>query len=104
MGGTESGRPMTLGKHEPLTWFDIYEPRWHDKKVLLKASKVKEAKTTWLKVTFSKAPTMEGSWVISKAKALTYPLETNGTIQCRAIPLEDLHVLEINDKDMRGLI
>lgn len=94
---------MTLGKYEPLTVFEIWQPRYHDKKVLLKAKKIKDAKTTYLKIKFSKAPSMEGDWVISKQKAMGFPLETNGTIQCRAIPLNELQPLEITEKDMRAL-
>lgn len=92
-----------LGKYEPLTVFEIYAPRWHDKTVLLKAEKVKNAKTTWLKIKFTKAPSMEGDWVISRAKALTFPLTTNGTAQMRAVPLNQLSVLEIDEKDIRGV-
>lgn len=94
---------MKLGRLEPFTYFEIFQPRWHDKVVLLKASKVKDAKTTYLKIKFTKAPSMEGDWVISKAKALTFPLTTNGTAQMRAVPLNELSVLEIDEKDIRGL-
>lgn len=89
---------MKLPKHEPLAVFEIFQPRWHDKTVLVHAQRLKNAKTKWIKIKFTKAPTMEGDWVISKQKALSFPLGTNGTTQMRIIPLNALEPLElIND-------
>ena len=94
---------MKLLKYEPLTFFSIREPRYHDKVVLLSAKKIKDAKTQWLKIKFTDAPSMEGDWCITKQKAKSFPLTTNGVIQCRAIPLSALEPLEIIDKDERSL-
>ncbi len=94
---------LTLGKYEPLTLFEVWQPRYHDKTVLLKAEKVKNAKTQYLKIKFTKAPTMEGDWVISKQKAKSFPKSTNGTIQCYVIPLSELKILNINERDIRGV-
>lgn len=96
-------KTMTLGKYEQMTYFDVWSPRYHDKVVLLKAKKIKEAKTTWLKVKFSKAPSLSQEYVISRAKALTFPKDSNGTADMIAVPLNELNVLEIDEKDIRGL-
>jgi hypothetical protein len=100
----EGVEEMTLDKFTQTTYFEIWSPRYHDKKVLLNAKKIKDAKTQWLKIKFTKAPSMEGDWCISKQKAMTFPLDTNGTIQCRAIPLSALEPLEINQNDIRSVI
>lgn len=89
---------MKLPKYTQFSVFDIYAPRWHDKTVLVHAQRLKNAKTQWIKIKFTKSPTMEGDWVISKQKALSFPLGTNGTTQMRIIPLKELEPLElIND-------
>lgn len=95
---------MLVAKFEPLTYFEIWQPRWHDKIVLIKAVKVKNAKTKLLKIKFTQAPSLPDDYVISKAKTMTYPKETNGTIVCYAVPLKDLELLEIDHKDIRMLI
>lgn len=102
-GNRKGVEEMKLPRLEPLTYFEIYSPRWHDKTVLLKASKIRDAKTKYLKIKFTKAPSMEGDWVISRQKAISFPLTTNGTIQCRAIPLKELEPLTLIN-DIREII
>lgn len=94
---------VTLPRLEPLTWFDILSPRYHDKVVLLKAEKVKNSKNQWLKVTFSKAPSWQGEWVVSKRVAQAAPLDSNGAAPMRAVPLSELKEL-VRDNDIRSLI
>jgi len=95
---------VKLAKFEPLTYFEIWQPRWHDKTVLLKAIKVKNATTKYIKIKFTKTPSMPDAYVISKAKVMSYPKETNGMIPCYVVPIKDLGLLEIDEKDIRGLI
>lgn len=95
---------MLLAKYEPLTYFEIFAPRWHDKTVMLKAPKVNAAKTKYLKIKFTNTPSLPEDYVISKAKAMTYKKQSNGTIMCYIVPLKDLELLEIDHKDIRGLI
>ena len=94
---------MKLPKYEQMAYFDVWSPRWHDKTVLLHAKRLKDAKTKWIKITFSKTPSMEGDWVISKQKALSFPLGTNGTTQVRVIPLSELEPLILTN-DIREVI
>jgi hypothetical protein len=94
---------MLLSKLDQIVFFDIFQPRWHDKVVLLKASKVDKARTPHFKVRFSKAPTMEGEWYVSKNVVKRCKKESNGTIMCYAVPLSKLESLEINQKDWRAL-
>ena len=92
---------MKTCRHEPMTYFDIWQPKWHTesggREAWLKVDKVKHAKTHYLKVVFTKtkAEDYQGEWVISKAKAMTYPRGTNGAIPIYRVPFEDLEPLEI---------
>lgn len=91
---------MQLDKFTPLTTFLIFAPRWHDKTVLLSASKVNSAMTKYLKVVFTKAPTMNGDWVVDKTDVKRLKKETNGTIQCYVVPLKLLIPLTINERSL----
>lgn len=93
---------VKLSKYVPKTLFDIKAPRYHDKRVLLKASKVDKGQD-YLLVRFSEAPTMEGDWVITRRRAKQYPKESNGVIQCYSLPLNALDILEIDNKPTEGM-
>lgn len=90
---------MKLGRLEPLTYFQIWQPRYHDKRVLLSAQKVKSAKTKFAKIHFTKAPSMAGDWVISIKKIKAFPIQTNSSIQCYAVPLSELQPLELTNDE-----
>lgn len=94
---------MIVSKYEPLTKLEIWQPRYHDKKVLLACGKVDNAKTKYLKIVFTKAPTMEGDWIIDKTRVKRFKRETNGVIQVYAVPLSELLPLEVNKRDWREL-
>lgn len=103
LGSVNGRKKMQLPKYTQFAVFEIFQPRWHDKTVLIHANRLKNAKTTWIKIKFTKAPSMEGDWVISKKKALSFPLGTNGTTQMRVIPLKELEPLELTN-DIRSVI
>ena len=89
---------MILDRLTPCNYFEIWTPRWHDRKVLLAAHKV----GTHNKIKFTKAKSLgEEPYYISGAKVKKCKKETNGTIMCYAVPLDDLEPLEINVRDMR---
>lgn len=90
---------MRLSKFTPLTTFDIWQPRWHDKTVLLSVGKVRAAKTKYLRIIFSKTPSMDGDWVIDTTQVKKHKKETNGTIQCYVVPLSELLPLEVVDRE-----
>lgn len=81
---------MILSRNTPCQAFSIFQPRWKDRTVMLANYKV----GTHNSIKFTKAPTMEGEYYISGAKAKTFPLESNGTIQCYCVPLSELEPLE----------
>lgn len=92
---------MKIDKFTPLNYFEIWQPRWHDKVVLLKAQKV----GTHNKIIFTKAPSMgDQPYYVSGGTVKKYPKETNGAIDCYAVPIQELELLEINQRDLREVI
>ena len=82
-------------RHIPLRLFEIKHPRYHDRKVLLKASRIGGHN----KVVFSEAPSLgTDPYYISGKIAKKYKKESNGTIQCYSIPLDELKPFELTNK------
>ena len=71
---------------------DIWQPRWHDRKVLIAKHKVVSNVTTHV-IQFSKAPTLPHEYHIPTAQLSKYPVETNGTVPCYCVPLNDFEVV-----------
>lgn len=86
---------MQLHQQTPAQLFTIWQPRYHDKKVLLAKFKV----GTHNKVVFTKAPDMGTQpYYISGEKVKSYPAESNGKIQCYAVPIDALEPLETKEE------
>lgn len=81
---------MILSRTVGCQLIDIWQPRWKDRRVLIAKYKV----GTHNEITFSKTKSLEGSFYISGNDIIKHPLETNGTIACYAVPLDDLEKLE----------
>ena len=64
---------------------EIWEPRWHDRKVLIAVYKV--ANENVIKITKGAA---KGKYKMSGIAVRSYPKETNGRIPCYAVPLDKL--------------
>lgn len=92
--------PMILSKWEPKNLIEIWQPRYHDKKVLINPAKVGRHN----KVIFTKAPSLTGTYYLSGEKIKKYPKESNGTIMCYCVDVSELRPLEETIKDMRSLI
>lgn len=86
---------MKLPRLTPLHYFEIWQPRYHDQKVLLAAHKVGAHN----KVVFTKAPSMGTEpYYVSGTEIKKHSKEQNGKITCYAVPLNVLEPLElIND-------
>lgn len=83
---------MTLDRLTPLNVIEIWQPRYKDRVVLVAKYKVKQQN----KVVFTKAKHLAGKeYYLSGADVAKYPIDTNGTLDCYAIPLDDLEPLEI---------
>ena len=85
---------MTISKPHLCTKISIWSPRYKDKHgeldepvVLLARYKVHHASSIML-VEFTKAKHLIGQkFAITRDKVQRYPIDTNGKIQCYAVPL-----------------
>ena len=64
----------------------IWEPRWKDRVVLIAKFKVREHNT----IVFTKASSLPGRYKMSGEQIRKYPLDTNGRVDCYAVPLDKL--------------
>lgn len=84
-----------LCAHTQFRSFSIYSPRWHDRRVLLADYKLQDHNK--ILFTGKDGESMgDQPYYISKKAAKKYPKESNGTIMCRAIPLDELQLLQVN--------
>lgn len=81
---------MRLDRKTICQKIEIWQPRWHDRKVLIAKHKV----GTHNEITFTKAPTYPDHYYLSGNEIQSSPLDTNGKIDCYAVPLSKLEVLE----------
>ena len=66
---------------------DIWQPRWHDRKVLIAKYKVHEGDN---EIRFTKTPSLEGIYLIDGLAIRQSPLESNGRIECYAVSLDNI--------------
>lgn len=67
---------------------EIWSPRWHDRVTLVAKYKVRDGVN---KIKFTKAKSLKDTvYSMEGDKIKSYPLETNGTIPCYAVSLDDL--------------
>jgi len=64
---------------------EIWQPRWHDRVVLIGKHKVKPGEN---KIVFTKAKNLPGSYFMEDTEIKKYPLDSNGKIPCFAVPLD----------------
>jgi hypothetical protein len=85
---------MKTCKHIPHQYIEIWAPRYKDRVVLLAAHKIGDRN----KVVFTKAKHMgTDPYFISGAEVKKYKKETNGRIECYAVPLDKFEPLEYED-------
>ena len=73
---------------------EIWQPRWHDRKVLIAKYKVGQVND----IKFTKAKNLrEKIYRLNRADIVRYPLTTNGRIECYEVPLD-----YILDKEIQG--
>lgn len=75
-----------------IATFVVWEPRWHDRRVLLAKYKVKRGRNI-IKITGvpkQAKSAAEGIYEMSEIAIRSYPREDNGSITCYAVPLDKL--------------
>lgn len=78
-------------KHQQMQFFEIYEPNYSRKTVMLKCDKVGQ----FNKVKFLKAPSMgEQHYYVSGAVVKKAPKRSNGSIMCYDVKLSELTPIE----------
>jgi hypothetical protein len=63
----------------------IWNPRWHDRKVLIAIYKVKSGINI---IKFTKCKSIPGKFYLTDLEIKKYPIESNGSIDCYAVPLD----------------
>ena len=75
---------------------EIWNPRWHDRKVLIAKYKV----TNDNKIVFTKAKSLAGKvYSMTGDEISQYPIETNGTISCYVVPLDEVQKNELQEQE-----
>jgi len=91
---------MLLSKFTSCNYFEIFAPRYRDKTVLLACHRVGEHN----KIVFTKAPSLGTDPYYASAKTIKKcKKESNGSIMCYVVPLDELQPLEINERDWREI-
>ena len=68
----------------------VWEPRYHDRKVLVAAHKVRKGMNI-IKIKHpNKIGAYDGRYRMSAIAIKSYPLESNGVINCYALPIDKL--------------
>ncbi len=80
----------SLKKEIKTNLFEIWQPRWKDRTVLL--AKYKAGLHN--EIIFTKAPSMPGSYYISGSDIAKCPVQSNGKLDCYVVDLNKLEQLE----------
>jgi len=73
-----------------LNTIEVWQPRWHDRMVLIPPYKV----AAHNKIIFTQAKSLEGKVYYASKQALSErPKENNGTVDCYVIALDDLELM-----------
>ena len=83
-------KTVIVTKSMSLNRFDIRQPRWRDRVVLLAKYKVGQHNA----IIFEEVKSLPGEFYLSGEIIKDCPLESNGTIACYAVPLDKMERLE----------
>lgn len=87
-----------------VTKLEVWYPRYHDlysdgERVALLAKYKVDSGSAWIIVNFTKAKHLAGQrYCIQREKAKTYPIDTNGKIDCYAVPMSALEPWDTADE------
>lgn len=89
---------LNIEPHIDLTTIPIWQPRHHDNKVLIATKKVRAHNKiifTYQDKKSKQGPLSGKEFYISSERIKKYPKESNGVLQCYAVPLEDLKEMKV---------
>lgn len=90
-----SDEVLIIEPHINLNTISIWNPRWHDETVLIAKRKVKE----FNRIIFTKSKALAGKeFFISQTRIKTFPVESNGSIDCYAVPLGSLKLMKQQER------
>jgi len=69
-----------------MSVINVWSPRYHDKVVLIAKYKVQDNNV----IKFTKDKNWKGSYPLTKNQITKYPIESNGSINCYAVSLNEL--------------
>ena len=81
---------MLISRTKPINKIEIWTPRYRDRVILIATYKVKQDNV----IVFTKAKHLPDEYYLSGETIKRYPVETNGTISCYAVPMSELEVVE----------
>lgn len=81
---------MIISRTKPINKIEIWQPRYHDRTVLIATYKVKQDNV----IIFTKAKHLPDEYYLSGETIKKYPVETNGTISCYVVPMKELDAVE----------
>ena len=83
---------IQLCRHAGVKYHEVWSPRWHDKRVLISDYKIKEHNI----IKFTKSPTLPDDKLhyVSGKTVRKYKKESNGSVMCYCIPLDQLQDFE----------
>lgn len=99
---TETEDTIELDRFTQFTAFEILAPRWHDKRVLMKANRVGEHNKLVFTGKQGKALGAKVYYVSGKT-VKKYPKQSNGVIMCYSVPLHELKVLRFSERSLHEL-
>ena len=81
---------MVLSRLTPCQKIEIWQPRWKDRTVLIAKYKVGAHN----EIVFTKTKSMPDSYYLSGKDIQSSPLDSNSKIECYAVPMNKLELLE----------
>jgi hypothetical protein len=81
---------MVLDRFTPCKLIEIWAPRYKDRKILIAKFKV----GTHNEIVFTRAKHLPDHYYLSGKLIRSCPIETNGTIECYAVPVDELEPIE----------
>ena len=81
---------MVVDRLTSMQRIEIWQPRWKDRVVMIAKYKV----GTHNCIVFTKTKSLQGEFYLSGEEIRKHPLDTNGKLECYAVPMDKMEKLE----------